>query len=452
MLPRDRGKPLPWRALGISRGEYEQLLRRSDVRDEMPQTVPSSRAEDCVRWGMEPWREIDENAEPGRVWETVPRVALCRDEGKAVVWFHGRDNPYGNPMEVIRKAESNTNALDEIKKRVYGIALKAKGKRFKTFDRAVHVMGEEKEGRDISRPYEVLCYREWPGADEVAGHGVPEPWAKRSSRKKGLNDGDPDGGQDKFGFSVLRYKFEIARLEGWKDWEDWTAAGSPGYVDGGCAIPDDEELEAWSDGNGSRENVAYRIVDGRACVQSKIGMMADKTLIDLLNEAGMAWEPASGAKIGSGEDRINEALAWARGSDGVLVKRPGLVFSERCKNHIFAMENYMGEDGQKGACKEPVDTLRYLFQSGLTEKMPERDMNVLVMDPAPERNWFMGWYRIKGKSNREEGRGKSEEPERERPEAGGGGRRSEIGGRRSDVGWRGAVDRGEGGGGWDAGR
>ena len=38
---RDPSK-LPWRALGISRGEYEQLLRRSDVRDDMPQTVPSA--------------------------------------------------------------------------------------------------------------------------------------------------------------------------------------------------------------------------------------------------------------------------------------------------------------------------------------------------------------------------------------------------------------------------
>jgi hypothetical protein len=30
--------------------------------------------------------------------------------------------------------------VEEIKKRVYGIALKAKGKRFKLFDKAVHVV------------------------------------------------------------------------------------------------------------------------------------------------------------------------------------------------------------------------------------------------------------------------------------------------------------------------
>lgn len=439
MLPRDVGAPAPWHALGLTREEYETLERRIDMRETDPQTIPNSRAEDCVGWGTGPWRDRDENAEPRRVWELVPRLALCRNASRGVIWFHGRDNPYGNPLEVIRKAAANTNARDEIKKRVYGIALKAKGKRFKGFDRKVHVVqgevgevqgsgftvGEVQGSRFTVGEGRVVCYREWPGSDEIPGHGMPEPWAKRSSRKKGMNDGDPDGGQDKFGFSLNRYKFEIARLEGWRDYEDWVERGSPGYEDGGSMIPDDEEIEAWSDANGSREEVAYRIVDGRACRNSKIGREADKTLIDMLNESGMAWEPASGANIGSGEERINGALAWAQG------KRPELLFSARCPNHIFAMENYMGEDGQKGACKEPVDCLRYLYQSGLTENAPAGGLNVLVLDPAPERNWFMAWYRIGGK---EDGRGKREEGDR--TEAGGvnaGRRRESVTRRRGDA-------------------
>ncbi len=292
----------------------------------------------------------------------------------------------------------------------------------------------------------VYVYREWPGADEIPGRGVPEAWAKRSSRKKGMNDGDPDGGQDKFGFSVNRYKFEIARLEGWRDWEDWVARGSPGYEDGGSMVPDDEEIEGWSDANGSREEVAYRIVDGRACRQSKIGMEADKTLIDLLNEAGMSWEPASGANIGSGEERINGALEWARGGDGKLVKRPSLTFSPRCANHIFAMENYMGEDGQKGACKEPVDCLRYLYQSGLVEDAPKEGYNVLVLDPAPERNWFMAWYRVAGEGG---GRERGEKIERSTLNA----QRSTLNGGRDTWGERrGWEERPEAGGGWIGGR
>ena len=142
MLPRDGKEPLPWLALGLEKPEYEALSRREDTADKMPQMVPSARAEDCVSWGMSRGNsklETGNSGIPGRVFDLVPRVGVKGDGGRCVVWFHGRDNPYGNPLNVIRKAMSNVNAVEEIKKRVYGIALKAKGKRFKMFDRKVHV-------------------------------------------------------------------------------------------------------------------------------------------------------------------------------------------------------------------------------------------------------------------------------------------------------------------------
>jgi hypothetical protein len=143
MLPRDGKVPLPWMALGLDKQEYDELSRREDVGDKMPQMVPSARAEECVEWGTSRCSE-KEQARPqvgdGRVFDMVPRVGIKGDGGRCVVWFHGRDNPYGNPLNVIRKAMANVNAVEEIKKRVYGIALKAKGKRFKMFDRKVHVV------------------------------------------------------------------------------------------------------------------------------------------------------------------------------------------------------------------------------------------------------------------------------------------------------------------------
>ena len=239
----------------------------------------------------------------------------------------------------------------------------------------------------------VTVYREWPGDYEIAGVGVPEPWARKSARNKGVNDGEMAGGQEKFGFSLLRYKFEIARLEGWSDWRDWTERGEPGFEESGWRIPNEEELRRWDEAHGSAEAVRARIVDGRAAAQSKLGMSADLTLLDMLNLAGMRWQPASGAKIASGEERINAALDWARAADGkTRTLAPSLRFSRHAVNHVWAMENYLGADGQKGACKEPVDCLRYLYQSGYTEG--DFEGNVLVLDPAPERNWFMGWYRI----------------------------------------------------------
>jgi len=140
MLPRDGGEPAPWAAAGLSREEAETLAREG--LSKLPQTVPSARAEDCVSWATGPWEEIGENAVPGRVWERVPRAAVCADPARGILWFHGRDNPYGNPLEVIAKASANKNARDVIRTRVYGIATKQAGKRFAAFDRKVHVLSE----------------------------------------------------------------------------------------------------------------------------------------------------------------------------------------------------------------------------------------------------------------------------------------------------------------------
>lgn len=142
MLPRDGGTPAPWSTIGLLEEEMKVLERQSNAKVKLPQTVPSARAEECVSWATEPWRDRDDNLYPDRVWEMVPRVALCRDPHRAVVWFHGRDNPYGLPLENIKKAAANPQARDEIKTRIYGIALKRVGKRFKQFDRALHVTGK----------------------------------------------------------------------------------------------------------------------------------------------------------------------------------------------------------------------------------------------------------------------------------------------------------------------
>jgi hypothetical protein len=142
MLPRDGGAPAPWAAVGLTREEMDLLERQSHAKVKLPQTVPSARPEECAGWAEAPWRDRDENLYPDRVWELVPRLALCRDPHRAVVWFHGSDNPYGLPLENIKKAAANPQARDEIKTRIYGIALKRVGKRFKQFDRKTHVAEE----------------------------------------------------------------------------------------------------------------------------------------------------------------------------------------------------------------------------------------------------------------------------------------------------------------------
>jgi hypothetical protein len=106
----------------------------------------------------------------------------------------------------------------------------------------------------------------------------------------------------------------------------------------------------------------------------------------------MTWYPASGANIASGEERINEMMQFVRDRDGNVLKKPAFTIDPGCINHIWAFENYLGVDGLKAACKEPLDCCRYAAQSGVLDGSWKG--NIMVLDPADNRNWFMGWYRI----------------------------------------------------------
>lgn len=235
----------------------------------------------------------------------------------------------------------------------------------------------------------VHCYREFPNMfDEVPRIGVMGPWAMRSGRRDGMNDGERGEAQDKLNWSLLEYKLMIARAERWKDCTEYYAGRDPDEV------PPPDVLRSWHEANGAEEIIRVRMIDGRACMASKIGMTEDKTLLDLLNECGMCFQPAPGGKIATSELKLDNALAFALDANGAVLSKPELTFGPRVQNHIWAMKNYTGADGQRGACKEPIDCMRYLFTSGLAEARPGEAYNVMVVDPAPERNWFFGWYRI----------------------------------------------------------
>jgi hypothetical protein len=47
------------------------------------------------------------------------------------------------------------------------------------------------------------------------------------------------------------------------------------------------------------------------------------------------------------------------------LNRPQLQVVETCPNTIWALEHWTGLDGQRGACKDPIDCLRGAFLSGI---------------------------------------------------------------------------------------
>ena len=376
MLPRDGGERLPWREVGLGREEYERLRSWRAGRAEGDPGVPESRPEECHRWALEEKGERTEPEVAGRAFERLPRVAVAQGGRTAVVWFYGSDNPYGLPSELIEQQLKNANATEWIKKRVYGVATKIKGRLFPDFSMERNVIRREELPKRLVRimvldpapernwtsgwyGYEpetdiLYKYRDWPGNYEIPGQGVPGPWAVESDRNGGMNDGAKGDAQESFGMGFLAYKYEWARLERWKDFTDWIAAGHEEMAELG---PEDfEEIANWSELNGTNEPIRFRVIDGRAAAQSKISAKENVSLFDEVCRLAEGFERASGKRIETGVNLLQDRVKTGR-----------YKVTEDCVNTIFAYRTYTGKDGQKGACKDFVDCDRYAVESGVTQ-------------------------------------------------------------------------------------
>jgi hypothetical protein len=99
--------------------------------------------------------------------------------------------------------------------------------------------------------------------------------------------------------------------------------------------------------------------------------------MEMMEELDMTFEPSgqtlaadgeNKAKVSEGIQAINDLIDFKtelarRDQDGKLVpdpsQAPHAYVLEHCENIIWCLENYTGLDGQHGAGKDPVDTLRY---------------------------------------------------------------------------------------------
>jgi hypothetical protein len=379
LLPTDGGDRDEAAALGLTPAEYHDLLAAEA--NKQPSAVPASRPADCLDWVKQKAESGEQKAERvGRTFENVPRVLRCVDENKAVVFFHSSDNPYGNPKEVI--SQLRAKGAGWIRERFYGKTDKTISSMFPKFNRKVHVIDPSdipaaSEGLNfmicdpasnrnfcmgwfrLVRPRKVYFYREWPGPYPIPGIGVPGPWAIPSCKREGLNDGARGEGQGPFGFGLLRYKFEIARLEGWKDWRDWAAANA-----GEDAVPDDEDIEAWEESRDDAEIIEARLIDSRAATAPRVENDRPVTLQTDFDEIGLYFDLTPGSDINEGVSRINSALDYDGNADQTFFNSPDFYVSSACPNAIYALETWLNVDGEKGASKDIVDLMRYFFTAG----------------------------------------------------------------------------------------
>jgi hypothetical protein len=282
----------------------------------------------------------------GRVQRRVPRTQQPLRQNAFVCYYHITDNPFTS-------AETTAETLDgappdEILMRAYGIPSKSGANRFPRFRETLHVLPAEEiakrmegatkyhftdpaSGRNwfmiwvaVSADGTHYVYREWP---DYENHG---DWAVADGR---LADGKMSTAQESYGWGIRRYLEEIERLE--------------------------------TNSSGEREEIAARWIDSIFAAMPTQTVEGGTTLLEELAMLGEPFSPAPKEHIDEGVSLINNLLDFERGEDDKILEAPKLYLSEACGNTVFALKLWTGRDHRMGACKDPIDCLRFMATARL---------------------------------------------------------------------------------------
>jgi len=180
-----------------------------------------------------------------------------------------------------------------------------------------------------------FVYREWPcEGSYIPGVGDPGAWAEADGRKA---DGRAGTAQSSYGWGIERYAAEIGRVE-------TLSVSEP-----------NEESE--------REDIICRWMDSRFGNTPNLRNDAATTVIEECALLELFFAPAPLDPIDEGISLINSLLDF----DDSSGKEAKLYISSECKAVIFALKVWTGKDDKLGACKDPIDCLRYMSLAGLMD-------------------------------------------------------------------------------------
>jgi hypothetical protein len=355
-------------------------------------------------------------------YEKVPRVKVAGpgNDGNLranIVFFHITDNPYFGYEGAMGRRRAGRVPLfgkerfyrayrnatrSKILSRVYGILQAGSSQQMPKFSDAVHVLEPDRipragtnyhivdpcDGRNwamlwvrIDPAGRWYWYREWPSTGHpgayIPGISDPGPWTVPGKPADGVRG----PAQTSFGFGLDAYKSEIKRLEGWpkeerEDGRSEMEEAEPARVTGINArrIPHKPGLR-WAEPNEKRprEEIAERWMDSRYGSLPTRTVEGQTTLIEQCSDMGLEFRAASGKEIQEGVTLVNDMLDYDKdvplGTWSPVLGRlnaPKMYVSSHCPNLIYAMREWTGKDGNKGACKDWIDLLRYASLAELT--------------------------------------------------------------------------------------
>jgi len=123
-----------------------------------------------------------------------------------------------------------------------------------------------------------------------------------------------------------------------------------------------------------KEEISERYIDPRAGATQAVGREGGTSLIDLMAEGSdpMWLTPAAGIRLEQGISILNDWLSYKVDEPVSSINQPSMFVSSECENLIWSLKEWTGLDGEKGACKDPIDCARYLavmdpcFEDSLT--------------------------------------------------------------------------------------
>jgi hypothetical protein len=110
------------------------------------------------------------------------------------------------------------------------------------------------------------------------------------------------------------------------------------------------------------EVITERFIDPRAAGSPVINKEGGTTLLQLLDDDpnAMYFTPSAGLRLEEGVAVLNDWFSYDQNQPISAVNQPKLYISEDCHNLIWCLREWTGLDADKGASKDPIDTLRYL--------------------------------------------------------------------------------------------
>jgi hypothetical protein len=220
-------------------------------------------------------------------------------------------------------------------------------------------------------PVSLYIYRDWPDAQTHGEWAVTTEREVSAEQRKGW-DGDAGPAQHGLGFGVTKYKqtfLGLERIGMLRDNEDpyrarvWSAVNGQNRTD---------KTYGTNEMSRAVEEIAERYVDGRAGASEHMAEQGGTCIIEEFEDTqtdskgrvtgpSMSLTPASGVRIEEGLTAVNELLDWNMEEPMCpVMNQPHLFVCEDCLQVRWMFENYTGLGGEKGACKDFADLVRYM--------------------------------------------------------------------------------------------